>query len=194
MIRLPRRSVTRFFIPLIDVLLLLFCIFLLMPQFKEEDLDKKVQSAFELAETVTSLEYEIDRLTKELKRYDERRPTQDELEQLRAEVAQLRKERQQVVQRTYFHVLDIDGKTGELYFYDPTKADEPRMRIESEKDAQALIERHQKEAKGNELYYYFLYPRPETGFPTLAQERTYRTWFRRVANSLAGGSFKEPTP
>ena len=27
----PRRSVTRFFIPLIDVLILLFCIFLLMP-------------------------------------------------------------------------------------------------------------------------------------------------------------------
>jgi len=31
MIRLPQRSVTRFFIPLIDVLTLLFCIFLLIP-------------------------------------------------------------------------------------------------------------------------------------------------------------------
>src|SRR6266571_2346107 len=31
MIQLPKRSVTRFFIPLIDVLTLLFCIFLLMP-------------------------------------------------------------------------------------------------------------------------------------------------------------------
>src|SRR2546423_13314870 len=35
MIRLPRRSVTRFFIPLIDVLILLFCIFLLMPIVEE---------------------------------------------------------------------------------------------------------------------------------------------------------------
>ena len=34
MIELPRRSVTRFFIPLIDVLTLLFCIFLLMPVMK----------------------------------------------------------------------------------------------------------------------------------------------------------------
>ena len=34
MIQLPRRSVTRFFIPLIDVLTLLFCIFLLMPLIK----------------------------------------------------------------------------------------------------------------------------------------------------------------
>ena len=31
MIRPPQRSITRFFIPLIDVLILLFCIFLLMP-------------------------------------------------------------------------------------------------------------------------------------------------------------------
>ena len=31
MIRLPQRSVTRFFIPLIDVLTLLFCIFLVLP-------------------------------------------------------------------------------------------------------------------------------------------------------------------
>ena len=31
MIVLPRRSVTRFFIPMIDVLILLFCAFLLVP-------------------------------------------------------------------------------------------------------------------------------------------------------------------
>ena len=34
MIEFPKRSVTRFFIPLIDVLTLLFCIFLLMPLVK----------------------------------------------------------------------------------------------------------------------------------------------------------------
>ena len=32
---MPRRSVTRFFIPLIDVLTLLFCIFLMMPVVKK---------------------------------------------------------------------------------------------------------------------------------------------------------------
>ena len=31
MLKMPQRSVTRFFIPLIDVLTLLFCIFLVMP-------------------------------------------------------------------------------------------------------------------------------------------------------------------
>ena len=34
MLRMPQRSVTRFFIPLIDVLTLLFCIYLLMPIIK----------------------------------------------------------------------------------------------------------------------------------------------------------------
>ena len=37
MIGTPKRSVTRFFIPLIDVLILLFCIFLLMPAFNESE-------------------------------------------------------------------------------------------------------------------------------------------------------------
>ena len=36
MIHPPRRAVTRFFIPLIDVLILLFCIFLLMPFVEKE--------------------------------------------------------------------------------------------------------------------------------------------------------------
>ena len=37
MIEMPRRSVTRFFIPMIDVLTLLFCIYLLMPMVSEAD-------------------------------------------------------------------------------------------------------------------------------------------------------------
>src|SRR5436190_17449630 len=157
MIHMPHRSVTRFFIPLIDVLLLLFCVFLLMPKFREEELDKKVQTASDMGDSVTSLEYEIDRLTRDLKKYDELREALDELERLRVENDQLRKDRKQVVQRTYFRILDIDGKTGELYFHDTSKPEQPKLKIETDKDAQALIERHEKEAQGSELYYYFLY-------------------------------------
>ena len=45
MIQLPQRSVTRFFIPLIDVLTLLFCIFLVMPlaQNNEESLTEQLR-------------------------------------------------------------------------------------------------------------------------------------------------------
>ncbi|MEN9673721.1 MAG: hypothetical protein RL553_1986, partial [Planctomycetota bacterium] len=37
MIQLPKRSVTRFFIPLIDVLILLFCVFLFLPMVGQGD-------------------------------------------------------------------------------------------------------------------------------------------------------------
>ena len=59
MIAMPKRSVTRFFIPLIDVLLLLFCIFLLMPLANEEDLKKSQESSQNLTEDVESLEREL---------------------------------------------------------------------------------------------------------------------------------------
>ena len=47
-----------------------------------------------------------------------------------------------------------------------------------------MTDRHKRESPGRELYYLFLYPRPESGFPKLAQERRYKTWFRGVAHSL----------
>src|SRR5215470_1045103 len=37
MIEMPHRSITRFFVPMIDVLTLLFCIYLLMPMVSESD-------------------------------------------------------------------------------------------------------------------------------------------------------------
>src|SRR5262245_11619000 len=71
MIQLPRRSVTRFFIPLIDVLILLFCMFLLMPFVKEE-------GGVESGEEPTTLPP------------TQARALKNELDLLRAEVAELR--------------------------------------------------------------------------------------------------------
>ncbi|MCI0639347.1 MAG: hypothetical protein L0Y72_27165 [Gemmataceae bacterium] len=183
MIQMPRRSVTRFFIPLIDVLLLLFCIFLLMPIVNEEELKSKNESAAELSDSVSSLERMLQARTQELTRLEDLRPALDELERLREEVARLKKDRKDVVQRTYFQILDVDPK-GNLYYIDPLRPDAPKLLIANEESAQTLIERHQRAAAGQEVYYYFLYPRPETGFPTLAQERQFKTWFAAVAHSL----------
>src|SRR4051812_43336313 len=102
MIAMPRRSVTRFFIPLIDVLLLLFCVFLLMPMVNEEELDKKTQSATDLTELVVSLEKELDRRNQDLGKFEDLRPQLAELEKLRDEVERLRKERKQVAERMLF--------------------------------------------------------------------------------------------
>lgn len=184
MIQMPRRSVTRFFIPLIDVLLLLFCVFLLMPMVNEEELDKKSQAAVDLTETVAALEKELERLNQELARFEADKPALAELQKLREELDRLRKEKKNAVQRTAFHIIDIDGKTGEIFYLDPRRAKEPKLTLADQDTAQALIDRHQREAKGQEVYYYFLYPRPRTGRPSVGQEQDYRKWFAGVANSL----------
>src|SRR5690349_9265321 len=61
MIQMPRRSVTRFFIPLIDVLTLLFCIFLLMPMVRPAE---GVSAAHD-QERLRQLEEEVARLRKQ---------------------------------------------------------------------------------------------------------------------------------
>lgn len=185
MIAMPKRSVTRFFIPLIDVLLLLFCIFLLMPLANEEDLKKSQESSQNLTEDVESLERELQALREQLQRYRDLEPKLKDLQQLQEELERLKQAAKKSLQeRAAFQVIDVDGKTGSIYFYDPAKADMPRVPLDSESAVKDLIERHKRENPGRDLYYFFLYPRPETGFPTLTQERTFQRWFRAVAHSL----------
>jgi hypothetical protein len=184
MIAMPRRSVTRFFIPLIDVLLLLFCVFLLMPMMNEEELDRKTQSATSLTDLVGSLEQELERRNRDPGKFEDLRPQLAELEKLRDELDRLRKERKQVVERMVFKILDIDRDNGALFYHDPVRPGDDKLKIGDEKTARQLIARHQREAMGQELYYYFLYPRVESGFPTGQQAKEYGDWFIQVPNSL----------
>jgi hypothetical protein len=171
MIQLPRRSVTRFFIPLIDVLTLLFCIFLLMPL---------VQGSAEPAEEPAATpEEEVERLRRlvdQLRREREQTP-----DKLREELERLRQEKSQVLQeRLAVRVLEIDGKDGKLYYNDPTG----RAEVRDAADAQALIERDRKaadEAK-RELYYLILYPRTRSIYPRRDQRETYDRWFKGAAH------------
>ena len=82
------------------------------------------------------------------------------------------------------HNDDIDKDDGSLTYHDPVQPDKEGLHITDEKSAHELIERHKREAKGRELYYYFLYPRAESGFPTRQQAREYGGWFIQVPNSL----------
>ena len=112
MIHMPRRSVTRFFIPLIDVLLLLFCIFLLMPMVAEEqhEIDEAKRKAVvdRLSTRVRDLERKLDDLSK----LEELRPELEKLEKLRAERDLLRKLTTAAVhEKVFVRILDIDGKT-----------------------------------------------------------------------------------
>jgi hypothetical protein len=162
MIEMPRRSVTRFFIPLIDVLILLFCIFLLMPFVKARD---------EAAEEATS-PGELDRLRREHKELVQR-------------LADLRQNEWTTLQRNLaVSVLEIDGTTGKLYYYDPRRLVNRRVEITGDR-VRDLIDTEQREAQGRAVYFLFLYPRPATGspvFPLQRQREEYDRWFAGVAH------------
>ena len=191
MIRMLRRSVTRFFIPLIDVLLLFFIIFLLLPYARtQSDQDQRSKIEAEQAEQIDGLERKITELSTKLNQLEDLRPGLAELEKLRQEIERLQKLNKTSLQaRTAFHIIDIDPKSGAISWYDGARPDQPIFKNPEESVAHFLIDKHLKEAAGKELYYYSMYPRTDSGYPTLRQERDYRRWFDKAANSL-----KEPLP
>lgn len=182
MIRMPHRSVTRFFIPLIDVLLLLFGIFLLMPISAEDDLEKRREEATERGESATALQQALQERLKELYRLEELRPELDRVAELKQEIQVLRNLLQQQIQQGLtVKVIESDPKTGEIYYYD-ARAEQPLVPIPDAKAARELIAQQKKDADGKNLYYQFL--RRRGPFPTVGQARQYREWFKDVPNSL----------
>ncbi len=170
MIRLPQRSVTRFFIPLIDVLTLLFCIFLLLPvvQSPGDEPDPARQAR---EERLRQLEQEVESL--KARGSDLSKEKQQQLDELRKQTGKALQE------RVALRVLEIDPQTGQLYYRDPE-----RVEIASQADARALIDRDRRErAIGRrELYYVILYPRdPASPYPTRGQREKYDRWFAGVA-------------
>jgi hypothetical protein len=183
MIEMPRRSVTRFFIPLIDVLLLLFGIFLLMPIAAENEFEGERQEAVEKSDMAEALQQAMQERLKELYRLEELHTELDRVDELKKENQLLRNLAQQSLQQSLtVKVIGVDSKTGSIYYYDPDRGDPPGMPIPDAKTAHALIEQHRKDAPGRQLYYQFLMHRAPV--PTVAQVQEYRTWFKEVPNSL----------
>jgi hypothetical protein len=198
MIQMPHRNVTRFFIPLIDVLILLFCIFLLMDFNSKAEVGEQSEIVEEKTESLEQLESDLRKRTKELQEFEELRPKLTELKQLLEENQRLRNANQQSLQqRSFFKIIDISRKDGTISFYDETRQLDPVIPLPNEKAAQVLIERHQadaKQAKRPDVYYYFMRARPSeedqkqgrlgSGFPTIGQINRYKKWFAGVANNL----------
>jgi hypothetical protein len=165
MIQLPRRSVTRFFIPLIDVLTLLFCIFLLMPM---------VTPAEGTAGTPADAQKQRDAA---------RHPSEGEqlTPELRRELQRLREDKMKVLeQRLLIRVLEIDPGSGKLYVNDPE-----RIEIRNAEDARELIERdgRGRGADNREVYYLILFPRDrKSPYPLREQREKYEHWFNDVAH------------
>jgi hypothetical protein len=156
----PRKSVTRFFIPLIDVLILLFCIFLLMPFVSNP-------VAPENPDTKTSPPEK--ELPTDVKRLQEML-TEEKLRVARLEQEKLAK----ITDRLSVRVLDIDPTNGVLFYYDPE-----RVEIKTDADAERLILKQLSAAgrSGKDVYFLIRYPRG-SGFPLEEQIKQMERWFK----------------
>ena len=171
MLEMPRRSVTRFFIPLIDVLTLLFCIFLMMPAVKK------------VSEAESSEAASRDRLEQREKALAERERKDAEREQqLRQDLARLQRETaDKVLKNLTTRVLEIDKDNGKLYYRDPDLVE-----VRNETEAHRLIERDREGPGGpHQVHYVILYPRdPNSEFPHKPQRLAYQGWFADVKLSF----------
>jgi len=165
----PRRSVTRFFIPLIDVLILLFAIFLIMPFVSgptsaEPSADVKAPPEKPLPSDVKIL--------------------QEMLKEEQMRVERLEKQRlANLKERLAVRVLEIDRTSGALFYYSPD-----RQEIRSQADAERFIFQEKKRATADgsakDVFFLILYPRQRGSFPTDAQVAQIRQWFKDVPHGV----------
>ncbi len=167
MIKRPHRSVTRFFIPMIDVLILLFCIFLLMPFVSQGSNPSDDPETAETKETdaVETLPKDVETLRRELA------STQRDLKQLQVQQGDL-------ADRLSIKILEVELATGHLISY----ANNERIEIANEKEAEQLIDRHIRSSGGRETLFLILLPK--RGAPLQKQMDDYRRWFARVPYSF----------
>jgi len=189
MIELPKRSVTRFFIPLIDVLTLMFCIFLLMPVVKpvQEESGETSSTGAKAApdpQRWARDRQELELLRRERSQQQELKNLDQERASLQGQLEDLRNKKIEALQkRLAIRVLEI-GNDGRLFAYDSLRDKDRRIAITRDNVKQFITDQ-QKQAGADGLYLLLLYPRPASGFPTFplrSQREEYDLWFRGVAH------------
>jgi hypothetical protein len=192
-IHMPRRSVTRFFIPLVDVMMLLFSMFLLMPILEERGaggggLDQ--MSRTELVKENQAMKYKLDQAESQVKglltEIAATRPyvdTQKSLSELKKELALLKEGKVgELSKRLFPQVLMYNPKTDGLIYYDPT-ATPGVTKIQNSTDAASLIAKHriQAQAKGLDLHYFMLHGEYfKMEGPNDARAEEFKKWFVKV--------------
>src|SRR5437588_1468904 len=174
MIKPPKRAVTRFFIPLIDVLILLFCIFLLMPYVEKGALGGARLTAGEAEQ----LRRRIQELEEKLEKAEKYRETPEELKQ---QIAVLKKQlRSNPVDRFVFRSLQIDGSDGSLFYQKTTPDGGPvRIRLDQDKARQLVADdRKPPFRQDQKLVYIIVRPQLKSLFPKQSQLLEYEGWFK----------------
>lgn len=164
MIQLPKRSVTRFFIPLIDVLILLFCIFLLLPFARQDALDQGNGGSNREREDPVTLKNRLEKIDRERIRLAETRSATGR--KLSGRIAPV--------------ILKIDSGDGGLVRENPAGL----VRIDPETNpgqVRRMVEDDRRKiaasgGQNREPYYIFL-PGPASPYPTVSQRQKYLRWF-----------------
>ncbi|MSR54916.1 MAG: hypothetical protein EXS09_16760 [Gemmataceae bacterium] len=166
MIVRPKRSVTYFFVPLIDVLILLFCIFLLMPFVStgetETDANAKVKEKpkDELPKDVKQLQAELEKARREVER----------LKLVPGNLAQSRS-----IKEVRFERVDpMDPKSKRKLFY---FQDSERIPVTTDAEATNLIDIHRRASGTKVPFFLIIYPRE--GAEKTEDEKHLR-WFEGV--------------
>ena len=192
MIELPKRSVTRFFIPLIDVLTLMFCIFLLMPVVKpvQEESGEPGSTGVKAApdpQRWARDRQELEMLRRERSQQQELKNFEQERASLQVQLEDLRNKKVEALQkRLAVRVLEI-GSDGRLFAYDSLRDKDRQIEITRDNVKQFITDQQRQVGTGD-LYLLLLYPRPASGFPTFplrSQREEYDHWFRGVAHGYA---------
>jgi hypothetical protein len=176
MIQFPRRSVTRFFIPLVDVMILLFSMFMLMPIVQRAGGGGE-GSIEDLAEKNRLLQEQRDQLADQLGRL---KTLPGDVNRLQEELKQLQKEKKKVFQGLAVHVLSVEPATGTLIYHERGQPPTPIV-IDSAKAAAAMVRRHRREAGSSDLYYVIMYPRVNSIQPTQRMLANYNEWLQDVS-------------
>jgi hypothetical protein len=156
---LPSRNVTRFLLPLADVMALLFSLFLLLPHLEQ-------QPGRLTAQAVQPGSYWAP---------DEQRHVREELDRLRRLVQLPANE------RLYLVVLDIDGHTGNLLVPGGSKADT----LTIQEDVDRMVAKHLGAARAGdkELLYILRLPPHDRdkvrSSPSYQQLEQFRQWFTK---------------
>lgn len=160
MIQLPERAVTRFLVPFIDVLILLFCIFLLLP-FVSAPADPK---------PAADAPADLDTLREKLKK------AEDELAVEKRRVDDWLKNPAASAQRTAVWVIDVDGDSGELSYAAPDGP--PGRRFTLTRDTAAgYIELTRTRSRPQAVKYLFVCPRKPSRFPDKQTLADIEAWF-----------------
>ncbi len=193
MIDMPKRSVTRFFIPLVDIMMLLFSMFLLLPMIEgsggpqDTPFNKPAlrQENKSLREELDQSQKQVSQLQSEVMSLRRIADPKLSVERLQEEIAALQKAKSGMLQkRLLLKVVAFDPNKKSLVYLDEVAKGKERQ-IASKNDAQSIIEKNAYEAEKNglDLYFVLMWPAFPRG-PGNQEALRYMEWFSGTPNQV----------